>query len=150
MEPNYESFLSYNFSSSRDYVRLINGAKGPIAGYRNRLVRPGGKFIYKQNVLHIPGLREPLYYLIQHYKLHNCGYIGDNKGTHMWFPSFDITADYRVDNLVTYESMGIPYRFVKKEYKKPLHKAVSNTSMTSIQPTPISQEATYTSLSLSK
>ena len=58
----------------------------------------------------------------------------------MWFPSFYLTVEDRVDNLVTYESMGIPYRIIKRDYKKPRHKAEKNRPLTTTNPTMISQE----------
>ena len=43
MEPNYEFFLSYHFSSSVDCVTLGNRRKYPIADYVTKLVRLGGR-----------------------------------------------------------------------------------------------------------
>ena len=68
----------------------------------------GGGVIEKHNLFHVTGLRSPLYSLRQHSKLPNCGYTGDNEGTHMWFLSFSLTVNDRVEKLVSYESMGIP------------------------------------------
>ena len=62
-------------------------------------------------------------------KLPNYGYIGDNKYTHMWFPYFTLTVDYRLDNLFTYKSMGRPYRIIKRKYKQPKHKDGTNKSL---------------------
>ena len=61
----------------------MNGDKEPIAVYGITLVRLGVKVIDKRNVFHVPGIKSPLYPLIQHRKLPDCGYIGNNKIAHI-------------------------------------------------------------------
>ena len=66
----------------------------------------------------------------------------------MWFFSFSLTADDRVDNLVFYKFIGGPYRLIKRDYKQPLHKSEINTYIPTTKPTMISQEKyiTYSSV----
>ena len=77
-----------------------------ICVYGNTLVQLGGKVIEKRKIFHVPWIRDPLYYLYQHIRLLDCSYIGDNKGTHTFSPSFGFTINDRVDNMVICESMG--------------------------------------------
>ena len=59
MEPNYEYSLSYQHYSIRYYANLCNGERGPIMVYGTTLLQLGGKEIYNQNILHVPGLMGP-------------------------------------------------------------------------------------------
>ena len=52
----------------------------------------------------------------------NCDYIGDNKTTHMCFLFFYLNIKDRLDNIVSYNSMGITYILIKRGYKQPIHK----------------------------
>ena len=71
--------------------------------------------------------------------LTNCGYIDENKGTHMWLSSFYLTVDNRVDNIFTFKSMRRPYSIIKIDYNQPRHKAATNTSLPTTTPTLISK-----------
>ena len=57
----------------------------------------------------------------------------------MWFLSFTLTVDDRIDNLVPYEPLVIPYRLVKRYYNYPKHRSATNTSINTTKPTLISQ-----------
>ena len=71
------------------------------------------RVIDEQNFFHAPGIRPPLYSLQQHRKIRNCGSIGNNKVTHMWFPCFVLDIYDSIHNVVTYNSMVKPSRIVK-------------------------------------
>ena len=58
----------------------------------------------------------------------------------MWFPSFALNICDRVDNLVSYESMGQTYGIIKREYKHPIHTVATNTSLPITNKTMIIQE----------
>ena len=139
-EPNYGSFLSYKWFSGGYYVTLGKWHKEPIAGYINTLLRLVGEVNDKKNVFHVSGLRSPLYFLCQHRNLPHCGYIVDNKGTHMWLTSFVLPVDDRVDNILSYDSMGRPYIIIKRNYNQPRHKAETNASLPTTNRNMISQE----------
>ena len=61
----------------------------------------------------------------------------------MWLPSFALIIDYRLDNLVTQKSMGIPYKYVLREYRINIPKYASSTTITITQPMLISQDEPY-------
>ena len=97
IDTNYGSLLPYLQISSEYIFTLGNVSKETISGYGKTLVQlGGGGFIWNRNMLRLPGLRYPLYFLFHNCILLGCRYIGYNKGTHTWFPSFSFTIDDRV------------------------------------------------------
>ena len=58
----------------------------------------------------------------------------------MWFTSFALAIDDRVDSLVHYEWLGVPYRYPVRDYKQPRHRSASTTSIPIIQTMMISQD----------
>ena len=132
--------MSHHHYYSGDYVTLGNVEKYPIDGYGTMLVRLRGRFIYKWKVFYVPGLTPFLYLLLQNLIIKECGYIGDNKGTNMWFPPFNLTIYDRMGNLVTYKSTRITYRHVNRDDRKSITKSASTNSVTTYQPTMIPQD----------
>ena len=148
IDPSYRYLLSFNLTPCGYYVAISNGGKEPIYAYGTTLFILWRKIIDKCNVLKIPGLRDPLYSLQQHWKLPNCGYIRYTKCTHMWFLSFYLSVYDRVEKLVTYESMVIIYRISKRYYKQPGYKATTNTYLPTTKTTIISKDEETTDLTI--
>ena len=61
----------------------------------------------------------------------------------MWFPSSSLTIDDKLEDLVAYEYMGIPYKYVMRDYRKPRPKSTFSTNIMVTQPTLISQDEPY-------
>ena len=58
----------------------------------------------------------------------------------MWFTSFTLTIEKRVEKLVCYESLDILYRYLVRYYRQPRHRSISTIYILITQPTMISQD----------
>ena len=66
----------------------------------------GVKHVIIRDVYHVPALRLPLFSLRIHRRIPGCGYHSDNEGVLIFFPSFSLEVDNKVDNYVTCHSLG--------------------------------------------
>ena len=97
---SHEAFISYNCVYNQ-YVNLTNNSKTPIAGKGVIAINMGGKNVIIRDVYHVPALRLPLFSLLIHRRIPGCGYHSDNEGVLIFFPSFGLEVDDKVDNYVT-------------------------------------------------
>ena len=61
----------------------------------------GGKKVIIRGVYHVPALRLPLFSLRLHRRVSGCGYHSDNDSAFIFFPSFSLAVDDKINNYVT-------------------------------------------------
>ena len=129
MLPDYGAFVSYHKCHNRVAV-LGDDTELPILGEGSAKFSLNGKIILIRNVLHVPGLRSPLYSLRKHKAMPGCGTFSfHNVGSFVLFPNFTLRIDDSVDNIVSYKSIG-PSSCGKLDYAQP-HANRSSTPPTS-------------------
>lgn len=103
---DYKAFLSYKKVYGR-YVTLGDDTRLPIIGVGTAKISLNGKIILLRNVLHVPGLQNPLYSLRKHKSMPGCGTFSHfDVGSYILFPDFMLRIDDSVNNIVSYKSIG--------------------------------------------
>ena len=110
MFPDYSTFKTYYRLTNR-YATLRDTTKPPIEGIGTAVYTPNGRTILTRNALHIPALRGTLYSIRKHCQQPGCGVYSSYKdGSYIFFPDFIIQVEDSYDNLVSYQSLGAPYK----------------------------------------
>jgi hypothetical protein len=119
MVPDRGAFISYK-SIHGLRVRMGNNSFAPVLGRGTAIISLNGQRLLIRNVLHVPGLRVPLYSLRAHLRQSSCGFLGSyNTGMHMYFPGVVLTVDTSSDCLLSYESLGKSASLSSLHYAQP-------------------------------
>jgi len=106
MLPDYDAFVSYRRLTGR-HVTLGDDSELPIAGIGSAKFAVNGKVLLLRHVLHVPGLRNPLYSLRKNKSMPGCGTFSyQGVGSFILFPGFTLRIDDSVDNIISYRSIG--------------------------------------------
>jgi hypothetical protein len=106
MIPDCNAFISYK-SIVGLRVRMGNNSYASVLGRGTTIISLNGQRLLIRNVLHVPGLRVPLYSLRAHLRQFGCGFLGSHKtGMHVYFPGVVLTVDTSLDCHLSYEPLG--------------------------------------------
>ena len=106
MVPDRGAFISYK-SVQGLRVRMGNNSFAPVLGRGTAIISLNGQRLLIRHVLHVPGLRVPLYSLRAHLCQSGCGFLGSYEtGMHVYFPGVVLTVDTSSDCHLSYESVG--------------------------------------------
>jgi hypothetical protein len=106
MTPYKSVFISYKAIANLQ-VRMGNNSFVPVLGYGTAIFSLNGQRVLVQNVLHVPGLAEPLYSLRAHLKQPGYGFFGTfEAGMLVYFPTFVLSVDTSMDCHLSYEPLG--------------------------------------------
>ena len=106
MVPDHGAFISYT-SIQGLRVRMGSNSFAPVLGRGMAIISLNGQRLLIRNVLHVPGLRVPLYSLRVHHCQSGCGFLGSyDTGMHVYFPGVVLTVDTSSDCHLSYESLG--------------------------------------------
>jgi hypothetical protein len=106
MVPDRGAFISYT-SIQGLRIRMGNNSFAPVLGRGTAIISLNSQCLLIRNVLHVPGLRVPLYSLRAHLRQSGCRFLGSyDTGMHVYFPGVVLTVDTSSDCHLSYESLG--------------------------------------------
>ena len=119
MVPDRNAFISYK-SVVGLRVRMGNNSYAPVLGRGTTIISLNGQRLLIRNVLHVPGLRVPLYSLRAHLRQFGCGFLGSHEtGMHVYFPGVVLTVDTSSDCHLSYEPLGKTTALSSLHYVQP-------------------------------
>jgi hypothetical protein len=84
-----------------------NNSYAPVLGRGTAIISLNGQRLLIRNVLHVPGLRVPLYSLRAHFCQFGCGFLESHEtGMHVYFPGAVLTVDTSSDCHLSYKPLG--------------------------------------------
>ena len=106
MVPDRGAFISYK-SIHGFHVHMGNNSFAPVLGRGMVIISLNSQCLLIRNVLHVPGLRVPLYSLRAHLRQSGCGFLGSYKtGMCVYFPGVVLTVDTSSDCHLSYKPLG--------------------------------------------
>jgi hypothetical protein len=119
MVPDRDAFISYK-SIGGLRVRMGNNSFAQVLGRGTAIISLNGQRLLIRNVLHVPGLRVPLYSLRAHLRQFGCGFLGSHEtGMHVYFPGVVLTVDTSSDCHLSYEPLGKTSALSSLHYVQP-------------------------------
>ena len=84
-----------------------NNSFAPVLGHGTAIISLNGQRLLIPNVLHVAGLRVPLYSLRAHLRHSGCSFLGSYEtGMHVYFPGVVLTVNTSSDCHLSYEPLG--------------------------------------------
>jgi hypothetical protein len=106
MVPDKSCFISYK-SVSGLLVRMGNNSYVPVLGRGTAIFALNGKCLLVRNILHIPGLAEPLYSLRTHFTQRGCGFLSTKEsGFLVYFTTYVLSVDTAMDCPLSFDPLG--------------------------------------------
>eukprot|EP00978_Attheya_sp_CCMP212_P027371 scaffold91642_cov45-Attheya_sp.AAC.1 len=118
--PYYKAFSSYKRLPPGSYVQVANDVRVHILGVSCAAFQLADKKVRFRRCYHVPALRAPLLSIRHIRRLPGCGFLADEQGILLHFPSnFHIDVDDSEDCVIPFQSLGTSISPVKLDYDEP-------------------------------